>query len=424
MNNTQHLRHQHQHIAVIGGGIIGLSCALHLQQAGIRVTLLDGQGMGNGASAGNAGHFAVEQVFPLADKALLPQLPGMLIDPLGPFRIKAGYFPKALPWFLRFLWSMRSTAVTNNTKAIRALNEASLAAYGPLLNWAGASDLLIEQGSLLVYGSGALAEIEKDYQHYAGEGVAVKKLNEAQLKTLEPDLDDDIKGGLLFTQAAHTVDPQRLCHLLGNTFIEEGGEFIQANVTEVHASPGQVLISHENGEMSADSLLLCAGAHSKPLASQLGYRVPLETERGYHLMLPGQYSLTRAVASKDRKFIMTPMEGGLRLAGTVEFGGLEAEPDNRRAEMLLVHAKAMLPELANVELSQLSEEARWMGFRPSLPDSLPVMDRSKTHDNVYFAFGHQHLGLTWGGISGRLMSQLITHKPTDLDMTPYRIDRF
>ena len=413
-----------QHMAVIGGGIIGLSCALHLQHSGWRVTIFDGKGMGNGASSGNAGHFAIEQVFPLADKALLPQLPGMLLDPLGPFRIRASYLPKAMPWFVRFLLAMRSSAVTRNTKAIRALNEAALAAYEPLLEWADADELMVRQGSLLAYENGALASLDRDRAHYAGEGVGVEALSGEAIRAMEPELAGQIRGGLWFTGAAHTLDPQRLCHKLASAFVAGGGEFVEADVSEVRVADGRARLYHQDGVQSFDSLLLSAGAHSKPLARQLGYDLPLETERGYHLMLPRKGLLTHAVASADRKFIMTPMADGLRLAGTVEFGGLAAMPDYRRADMLLTHAKAMLPALADVELSQLASEARWMGFRPSFPDSLPVMDKSKKHDNVYFALGHQHLGLTWGGISGRLMSQLINGEPTDLDMRPYRVDRF
>jgi len=411
-------------IAVIGGGVIGLCTAYQLQKKGYCVTIFDGSGVANGASFGNAGHFATEQVFPLANPALLGQLPKMLVDPFGPFKIRANYFFKALPWFCRFMLAMRPSQINKNTAAIRALNERSMAQWSELLTEIGAQQYLTQQGSLLTYEKDNTEQLEQDYRHYLSEGIAVEKLSSSQVLALEPCLSNKVSGALYFTRVGHTVSPEELCQKIYQAFTKLGGKMIAKNIDSISNNNNPLTIETSDNSYTVDKLVVCAGAHSKELTRQLGYKVPLEVERGYHLMLPVDVKLNRPIASADRKFIMTPMKGGLRLVGTVEFGGLYNEPNYRCSEMMLTHAKALLPELKDISLCQLNEQSRWMGFRPSLPDSLPIIDCSKHNANVFFNFGHQHLGLTWGAISGELMSQLIAGQTNTVDLTPYRVNRF
>lgn len=417
-----------QRVAVIGAGIIGLSSAYRLQQQGFKVTIFDGKGIANGASYGNAGHFATEQVFPLANLGLLTQVPRMLLDPLGPFSIQANYLAKALPWFCRFMLAMRPAQINKHIKAIRALNEVSIGKWSELLQEIDAHEYLIQQGSLLTYENHS-RQLERDYQHYRSQGVEVEKLDAFQARELEPGLGDIVSGALYFTAVGHTINPGQLCHKIANAFIALGGEVIERDVDTI-ASKFKPLVIETNGHRSRsekhlfDKLVVCAGAHSKALAEQLGYRVPLETERGYHLMLPVARKLNRPIASAERKFIMTSMTDGLRLSGTVEFGGLKNKPDYRRSEMMLAHAQSLLPELGDISLGQLNDNARWMGFRPSLPDSLPIIDTSPHNPNVLFNFGHQHLGLTWAAICAELISELLMKKSPAIDIRPYRISRF
>ncbi|WP_258406680.1 NAD(P)/FAD-dependent oxidoreductase [Shewanella alkalitolerans] len=413
-------------ITVIGAGVIGLANAIALQQAGFSVRVIDKQGVAAGASFGNAGHFATEQVFPLADPAMLLKLPGMLLDPLGPFRIQPRYFLKALPWFMRFLANMLPARRAHNSAAIKALNQKSIHAWQQLVRECGCSELLKLQGSLLVFEQTPFIEVERVYQGYRDAGVAVKLLSGDEVRTLEPDLSPNINHGLWFTQVGHTPDPAELCHRLATQFEKLGGELVIGEVTRLaHVGKGEQCVSVCVGEgvnYQSDKLLLSAGAWSKPLAQQLGFKVPLETERGYHLMMPQQSRLQRPVASFERKFIITPMNRGTCLAGTVEFGGLKAPLVEARADCLLPHAKALLPDV--LASAKTSQGERWMGFRPSLPDSLPVLGASPKSDKIFFAFGHQHLGLTWAAFSAQLMAETIKGEKTQVDITPYRIDRF
>ena len=409
-------------IAIVGAGIVGICSALYLQKAGFTVTLYDKAGVGQGASKGNAGHFATEQVFPLADASLLPQLPKMMLDPLGPFRIKFSYLFKALPWFFRFVLNMFPSKFNSNKKALQALNKYAIEAYLPLINAAGNEQLFTRKGSLLISEQKDCRDLKKVYQSFKQHGIAAEFLEQKQLKTIEPNLSEDVQYGIYFTEVGHTVDPEKLCTTLFNLFEQQGGAFKQLPVDSIEHNANSVNIISGSDKLTHDNILIATGAWSKPLAKQLGYSVPLDTERGYHLMVPKlTNALSIPVASLERKFIMTPMEQGLRLAGTVEFAGLHAPANVERAHSLLPHAKALLTNEISDKASELPD---WMGFRPSLPDSLPVIGRAPNHNNVYFAFGHQHLGLTQAAITGKLLGELLTEQPTSLDISPFCISRF
>ncbi|ABV87030.1 NAD(P)/FAD-dependent oxidoreductase [Shewanella pealeana] len=419
MNNAQP-----DTLTVVGAGIVGLAAAIELQRAGFNVTVVDKEGAGTGASKGNAGHFATEQVFPLADPAMLPKLPGMLLDPLGPFRIQPRYFLKALPWFLRFLHNMLPSRRVQNSRAIKALNQDSIAAMKSLTAFCGCEELLTLNGSLLVFEGTPLQEVQKEFRAYADAGVELQLLSGDEVRALEPSLTTNITNALYFTHVGHTEDPYRLCLALESKFKEMGGKVVTEELVKINTSNTDPSITLEtnSGSHKTECLIIASGAWSKPFAKQLGYSVPLESERGYHLMMPQLSRLSRPVASYNRKFIITPMRDGTRLAGTVEFGGLKAPLVEARANCLFPHAKALLPELfadATVE-----DGVRWMGFRPSMPDSLPVLGRSQKQSNVFFSFGHQHLGLTWSAITAKLLAQEVLGKQADIDLSPYRIDRF
>jgi len=319
---------------------------------------------------------------------------------------------------------MRPSQINKNTGAIRALNEQSMGQWSELLTEIGAQQCLTQHGSLLTYEINNNQQLEQDYRHYRSEGIAVEKLSSSQVLALEPCLSNNVSGALYFTRVGHTVSPELLCQKIYQAFTALGGKMIEQNIDNITDDNNPLTMQTSDHSYTFDKLVVCAGGHSKALTRQLGYKVPLEVERGYHLMLPVDVKLNRPIASADRKFIMTPMKDGLRLVGTVEFGGLDNEPNYHCSEMMLTHAKALLPELKDISLNQLGERSRWMGFRPSLPDSLPIIDRSEHNANVFFNFGHQHLGLTWGAASGELISQLIAGQPSSVNLTPYRINRF
>ncbi|MCF6434108.1 FAD-dependent oxidoreductase [Pseudoalteromonas sp. MMG022] len=409
-----------QHIAVIGAGIIGLCTAKRLQDLGFSVALFDPEGIAQRCSKGNAGHFATEQVFPLANAKLLPNLPSMLFNPLGPLRIDWRYALKMWPWFLRFLLNMRPASFKKHTLALRALNESALAAYQELLPDGDYDSLITKNGSLLTFETSPTQQVEQVYLAFKAQGVSVKWLKGSEIQALEPSLNDNVRHALLFCDVGHSVDPHALCMHIYQRFVENGGVFARTGITEILPSSDQVRLLTEQGESLAfEQIVLCTGAWSKTLSKQLGFKVPLDTERGYHAMLNEQGALSRPVASAERQFIITPMQSGLRLAGTVEFAGLDAPERQERATMLLTHAQQLIQGIKQSKVHQT-----WMGCRPSLPDSLPVISQSPKHNNVIFAFGHQHLGLTQAAITAKLVGQLCMGEQPMLDLTPYRIDRF
>ncbi|RLV57857.1 FAD-binding oxidoreductase [Parashewanella curva] len=414
-------------VVIVGAGIIGLATALHLQKFGYQVTVVDKNGIGAGASFGNAGHFATEQVFPLADPELLLKVPQMLCDPLGPFRIKFNYFYKAIPWFVRFMREMLPEKRIKNSTSIAVLNSQAIKEMQILLEYCNRPELIQQNGSFLVFESTPVKEVERKYQAYKSTGIPVTFLTSKDLHELEPSLSPDIQFALYFTDTAHTPDPKLICEALAAKVIENGGEIRQLDVTEINFQHEQVLL---NGNASfkakrvtlkAEKAVIAAGAWSKSLLEDLGYKVPLEAERGYHLMLNHHSQLKRPVTSYERKCIITPMTEGTRIAGMVEFGGMELEATKGISNRFLVHGKALLPELKSISSSDEQEE--WMGFRPSLPDSLPVFGSTK-HENVFVNFGHQHLGLTWSAITGKLVAQKMSDQKVDFDLTPYNINRF
>jgi D-amino-acid dehydrogenase len=423
-------------VAVLGAGIIGINCALELQSLGFQVSLIDKTGIGEGCSKRNAGHFATEQVFPLAETSLLWQLPKLLLDPLGPMALSPSYFPKALPWFFKFMTNMLISKRAKNTQALTAINKHAIEYYKPTLRAANAEHLLTSKGSLLVFESQNRKDAEKVFNRYKSAGIAVKLLDRAQTLLLEPNLSHCINYSLYFTGVAHTANPHELCHVLASQALKLGAQFVQAEVSQIISTKSGVKIEYlpsksmsktsANKQQEFDQVVVATGAWSKPLLAQLGYKLPIEAERGYSLDLPysPQSQLTRPVASAERKFIITPMTHGLRLAGTVEFAGLTKMPEMKRANTLYKNAQYLLDDIPTFSEQSAEPEQRWMGFRPSLPDSLPVIGQAPKHSNIFLALGHQHLGLTLGAITSKLIGQVMTGQKTDIDISPFTISRF
>jgi D-amino-acid dehydrogenase len=423
-----------QKIAVIGAGIVGVNCALALQMQGYQVTLIDKEGIGSGCSKGNAGHFATEQVFPLAEPSLLLKLPKMLLDPLGPVALSPKHFIKAIPWFMQFFNNMRADKRKNNCAAIKALNIQAIEYYKPLLQAANAQHLLVCNGSLLVFEKTAHKDVVAMHAHYQQAGVVVELLNREQTLALEPNLHNNITQALFFTEVAHTGDPLAICMVLADYAKSLGMEFQQLSVDSIEQKESGVVINNMNEKLSFDHCVVATGAYSKNLLEGLGYQLPIEAERGYSLSISmtenEQALLSRPVASAERKFIITPMDKILRFSGTVEYAGLHAEANNKRADMLIKNAEFVMKKLPDLTSSRDEKDVnkitgeRWMGCRPSLPDSLPVICKAPQHQNIFFALGHQHLGLTQGAITGKLIGQLVSGQETDIDVAPYCISRF
>ncbi|MDY4301426.1 FAD-dependent oxidoreductase [Pseudomonas salmasensis] len=407
-------------IVVVGAGIIGVACALQLARQGRRVVVVDAQAPGMGASYGNAGHLATEQVFPIADLSILKRLPAMLLDPMGPLRLDWTYLPRALPWFIRLLLNLRPARYQRTVAGLRALNEGSLGAWQRLLQSIGQAQLLREDGSLLVYERAeSRAALDAVQGRMTQQGVAVDFWSGDAVRKAAPQLSDAIQGGLFFPATGHFLDPYTVVGELVNAAKAEGVKFLQQRVLDARLEGSGVSLMTDQGVLTAPHVLIACGAHSAKLTAALtGKQVPLDTERGYHLMLPHeQQRLPFAVTSLERKFIMTPMTGGLRLAGTVEFAGLDRPANMQRAWQLHRLSKGLFRH----ELSDC-EATPWMGFRPSLPDSLPIIDRV-CEGKVLLAFGHQHLGLTQAAVTAEWVGQLAAGERVP-ELQPYRLDRF
>ena len=411
-------------IAVIGAGIVGLTCALALARQGRRVTVIDRQEPGMGASYGNAGHLATEQVFPIADLSILKRLPAMLLDPMGPLRLDWKYLPRALPWFVRLLLNLRPAPFQRSVAGIRALNEGSLGAWQRLLHSIGRDDLFKLDGSLLVFErSESRQALEALQARMAQQQVPVAFWDAQAIRQAAPQLSEHLQGGLFFPATGHFIDPYQVILALVDACRNSGVQFLQAQVNDARLVAGGVSLSTDRGGVTAGQVLIACGAHSATLTARLtGKQVPLDTERGYHLMLPEEHGrLPFAVTSLERKFIMTPMAGGLRLAGTVEFAGLEAAPNMQRAWQLQRLSEGLFKDALDV-----SGASPWMGFRPSLPDSLPIIDRV-CDGRVLLAFGHQHLGLTQAAVTAELVANMLVPSPAAArlpSLTPYRLSRF
>lgn len=411
-------------IAVIGAGIIGVACALQLARQGRKVLVIDQQAPGMGASYGNAGHLATEQVFPIADLSILKRLPAMLMDPMGPLRLDWKYLPRALPWFIRLLLNLRPANYQRTVTGIRALNEASLGAWQRLLASLQRGHLLREDGSLLVFErSDSRAAIDGLQRRMQAQNVPVDFWSGDAIREVAPQLSTQIQGGLFFPGTGHFLDPYQLVCELVEAAKASGVQFLKRQVLDARVEADGVTVSTDQGTFAARQVLIACGAHSAKLTAALtGKKVPLDTERGYHLMLPHeQQRLPFAVTSLERKFIMTPMAGGLRLAGTVEFAGLDRPPNMARAWQLHRLSRGLFLEDLSVE-----DATPWMGFRPSLPDSLPIIDRV-CDGKVLLAFGHQHLGLTQAAVTAEMVGQLASVAPVCSGLpalAPYRLERF
>ena len=410
-----------RHIAVIGAGIVGVCSALSLQREGFRVTLIDRGEPGEGASFGNAAIIGDDSVVPVATPGMFWRVPGMLADPMGPLAIRWSYMPRLAPWLIRFLAASSTRRVEEISIALAALSEGALAAYTPLLAQADAKDMIRRTGWVNVY------ESEAGFRRYAPilelqrrRGVSFEVLKPEALRQLEPSLAPIFVRAVLYPEVGHSVNSFRMVQALAGSFQKNGGTLHRAEVRGFEIGPdGPRAVRTGAGPLACDGVVLAAGAWSKSLAAELGAPVPLETERGYHVQFPESgIALRLPICFSERAFVATSLEVGLRCAGTVELGGLEAPPNWARAEILGKHAQRGFPGLCT------EGKSRWMGFRPSMPDSLPVIGRSPRFSNVILAFGHGHCGMIFGARTGALVAALAADKDPGLDMAPYRADRF
>ena len=408
-------------VCVVGAGIIGVSAALALQAEGFSVTVIDREGPAAGASAGNAGAFAFTDILPLASPGILRKAPRWLVDPLGPLSVPPAYALRIAPWLLRFWRACSPANVARSTRAQTALMDLSKAELEPFLAASGTAAMLRKDGNLQVYESRAEFEASlPGWQARAEHGIAFTHLDAAGMAELQPGLSPRFVSGT-FTPGWYSIaDPKLYTLALAERFQQRGGTLLRGEIGGLVADgDGVMLTDTAGGRHHAGHVVLAAGAFSHRIARSVGDRIPLETERGYNTTLPADaFDLRRQITFGGHGFVISRLSTGIRVGGAVELGGLSRPPDYRRAEAMLDKARAFLPGL-NPEGG-----VQWMGFRPSLPDSLPAIGHARSSRRVVHAFGHGHLGLTQSAGTARLVADLVTGRPPAIDLAPFSPQRF
>ncbi len=409
-------------IAVIGNGIVGTATAAWLQRDGHQVTFVDPLGPAEATSFGNAGSLSPSACLPVGMPGMWKKVPGWLLDPLGPLAVRWWYAPIAAPWLMRFLKHSSREDVVRIATALRGLLAPIFECYEPLLQRANASGLMRRSGCLYVYsGAEAARQWAWGMNLRRSLGVEMRDVAEDELVALEPDLKGRFRFGILAPENGSTLDPAAMTRALFAQCERDGAQVHRARVTGFRIRGGSVhALELEGGEtLETEGVVLAGGAWSARLANQLGPRIPLETQRGYHVTVASNnLALRHTVMAVEHNLMVNPMQMGLRLAGSVEFAGLNAAPDYRRAAMLLARGREMFPHL---DTSRTSE---WMGHRPCLPDSLPVIGRAPRVDNAWFAFGHGHIGMCGAASTGREVAHLVAGRDPEIDLAAFAPTRW
>jgi len=409
------------HVTIVGAGIVGVCCAAYLQRAGFSVTVIDRAEPGMATSFGNAGSISPSAVLPVAMPGMVRKIPGWLTDPLGPLTIRWSYLPFITPWLLRFLQHATRDEVARVAAAMRALMEPVFDDYERILPTGVFRNLIRRNGCLYVYENRA----ELDSAMWTIElrrklGANLNEIGGSEIRQLEPALARKYQIGIFAPDNGSTLDPSQLVKAIMAEVQANGGTFLRAEVRDarVGANGPQALIT-DQGEQKLDRLVIAAGAWSAKLTAKLGARIPLETQRGYHVTFadPG-IEVNRTVMWNRRSVFVNPMTPGLRIAGTVELAGLNAKSNFARADRLAEIAGDMFPDLNR------SQPSQWMGHRPCLPDSLPVIDLAPRHRNVALAFGNQHVGMCSAASTGRHIADLLAGQEPSIDLSPFSATRF
>ena len=405
-------------IAVIGAGIQGVCNALFLQKKGFKVTLFDRDGPGNSASYGNAGHFSPYASVPLNRPDVITDVPAMLASSRGPLALKWNYVHKMIPWFLRFLLNCSERKMMHTAKNMHQILDLALPAFDELFEEIELNGLVENKGIIYVWNDQNLKSRELEIKIRKELGVKQQLLSPKDIHDLEPNIKPFYHGGVFYDYARHARNPKKILLKLLDNFLKKGGKFLKLNIKDINFDDDKPVIRSETQRFIFDKLVISCGVFSKRLTDKLHENIPMDTERGYHVHFKGfDHLISRPVVYANRGFGMTPMEQGLRVVGTVEFGGLDNPLSKSRIKNLIMNAKDMLDGLPE-------HEDEWLGFRPTLPDYLPVLGPSKNYKNVFYSFGHHHLGWTLGAISGKILSKMIANENTNLNLSAYSSSRF
>jgi len=406
---------------IIGAGVVGLSSALALQARGMTVAVIDREGAAAGASAGNAGAFAFTDILPLASPGILRKAPRWLLDPVGPLCVPPGYALQIAPWMFRFWRACAPSRVEASTLAQIALMELSKAELEPFLALSGTTAMLRKAGTLQVYeGEAEFRASQPGWKVREDHGIEFRHMRAEEMAEVQPGLHARFTHGT-FTPGWYSIaDPRLYTLALAERVTAQGGTLIRSEAHSLSPGEADVTVHCTDGvEHRAGKVVVAAGAFSRQLARTVGDRIPLDTERGYNTTLPSDaFDLRMQITFGGHGFVISRLSTGIRIGGAVELGGLKRAPNFKRSEAMLAKAAQFLPGL------RTNGGTQWMGFRPSLPDSLPVIGRSRASPRVIHAFGHGHLGLTQSAGTARLVADLVTGQQPAFDLTPFSPQRF
>jgi D-amino-acid dehydrogenase len=412
-------------VVVVGAGLVGLSCALWLLHAGHRVTLVDRQppapdaSYAHAASFGNACSIAFGACIPVATPGIWARAPRMLLDPRGPLSLYWWDLWRLAPWLAAFLRSSKSAEVSRIAAVLGGLLRLAEAGHAPLMKESGAEGLIRRSGCLYLYRTAeTFAEAQSDIALREREGVRMEILDADTIRQAEPNLAILYHKAVRFTDVYHLDTPFRYALALADAIRRRGGQFVRGDVRTLLCASDAVAAVLDTQTLNAERIVVAGGAWSRPLAASVGDRILLDTERGYHVLFPDGGTLLNAPCCyPEHGFYMTPLAEGLRAAGTVELGGLGAPARPSRTEMIAKIARELVPALGR-------PAGTWLGFRPSMPDSLPVVGPSPHDSRILYAFGHGHVGLTLAGVTGRIISDLVSNRKPPVDVAPLHPSRF
>ena len=406
-------------VAVIGAGIVGICSAYFLQKSGFKVTLVDHNKPGSMTSYGHACTFADYACIPVNSPTIFKDLPSLLLKQNGPLAVDFKYILKNLPWALSFLKNCRKNKVEYIASSLANFLSHSRLSYDQLFEEVDVSQYINNNETLYLY------KTEKEFQaaKYSIDlrkknNVKIKKLNAAEIHEIEPNIAQVYFCGLIFEGSRHTINPIKVSEKIFETFLQNGGSYINKKITLINNTVNGITITSENNTFDFDKIIISAGSWSRELALMIGDKFPLDTERGYHVLFENEKKLiSRPVGWSQSGFYLIQIEEGIRAAGTVEIAGLQKNPNPKRLKMIENESRKLIPTLGKVK-------STWLGFRPTLPDSLPVIGQSTKNKNVYYAFGHQHIGWTLGAVTGKAITELVNNRNPNFDLSSFNPNRF
>ena len=408
-----------KNIAVIGAGIVGICCAYFLKKSGLSVTLIDREDPGTMTSFGHACSFADYANVPVNYPGLIWDIPKMLLKKDGPLAVDFFYIVKHLPWALSFLKNCKKEKVDEIASSLTNLLKHSQISYDEIFKEVNVQEYISHEENLYLFNTKKSLD---DYEYAnvirKNNRVKVRNLNKEQVKELEPNIADVYYAGQLFTGSRHTTNPLAISTKIFEKFLDLGGIYIKQNVNNLIQKEKSIELSLGTQRINFHKIIVCAGAWSNEIAKMIGDKFPLDTERGYHILFETDEKLIkRPVAWSESGFYLIQIHDGVRAAGTVEIAGLNKSPNSSRIEMIERQSRKVLPQLGNVK-------STWMGRRPTLPDSLPIIGKSQKNNNVIYAFGHQHIGWTLGAVTGKIIDSLSRDHIPNIDISAYSPSRF